>query len=87
MFASQVGQWFKPGPRRQDVEIGAVFRKVRRGNIIEIARVLDIVPDSMGVPHVHYTVSIESAHQQCFEEKRTLGLTSFAERFTKAVAG
>ncbi len=46
---------------------------------------LDIVPDSVGVPHVHYKVSIGSANQQFFEEQRTLGLESFAERFKQLV--
>ena len=87
MLALQVGQWFKSGPPGQDVKVGAEFRKVRRGNIVEVAKVLEIVPDCMGVPHVHYKVSVQSAHQECFEEQRTLGLVSFAERFGKAVAG
>jgi len=87
MRALQVGQWFKNGTRAEEVRIGAVFRNIRRGNIIETAKVIDIVPDPMGVPHVHYKVSIQSAHQDCFEEQRTLGLASFAERFAKAVVG
>lgn len=86
MFAQQIGQWFRPSPRRQEVKVGSVFRNVRPGNIIETAKVLDIAPDSMGVPHVHFSVSIHSAHQQCFEEQRTLGLATFAERFSKMVA-
>lgn len=85
MFAQQVGQWFKGPPRKEEVKIGSVFRNVRKGNIIEIAKVLDIAPDSMGVPHVHYSVSVQSAHRKCFEEQRTLGLASFAERFSKAM--
>ncbi|MFQ6017746.1 MAG: hypothetical protein ACE5KF_06075 [Kiloniellaceae bacterium] len=60
-----------------------MFRNIRKGNIIETAKVLDIVPDSMGVPHVHYRVSIRSSHHECLEEQRTLGLASFAERFSK----
>jgi len=85
MFAQWFGQWFKAGPRRQEVTVGSVFRNIRKGNIIETAKVLDIVPDSMGVPHVHYAVSIQSSHRKCFEEQRTLGLASFAERFSKPV--
>ncbi len=81
MFAQQIGQWFKSGVRRQEVKIGGVFRNIRKGNIIETARVLDIVPDPMGVPHVHFMVSVGSLHQNCFEEHRTLGLATFAERF------
>lgn len=87
MLALQVGQWFKSGTRPADVKVGAEFRKVRRGNIVEVAKVLEIVPDCMGVPHVHYKVSIQSAHHECFEEQRTLGLASFAERFGGALAG
>ncbi len=85
MFAQQLGQLFKASPEKLEVKVGAVFRNIRRGNIIETAKVLDIVPDSLGVPHVHYKVSIESANQQCFEEQRTLGLESFAERFKQLV--
>lgn len=86
MLALQVGQWFKSSSRKAEVKIGSVFRNVRRGNIIETARVLDIVPDSMGVPHVHFRVSIQSAHQDCFEERRTLGLATFTERFPQGAA-
>ncbi len=85
MFAPQISQWFKSGVRRKEVMIGGVFRNIREGNIIETARVLDIVPDSMGVPHVHFTVSLGSAYQNCFEEQRTLGLATFAERFPSAL--
>lgn len=86
MLALQVGQWFKSNSRKAEVKIGSVFRNVRRGNIIETAKVLDIVPDSMGVPHVHFRVSIQSAHQDCFEERRTLGLATFTERFPQVTA-
>jgi len=85
MFAQQLGQLFKNEKHRQDVKVGAVFRNIRRGNIIETAKVLDIAPDSMGVPHVHYTLSIQSTHQEGVEEHRTLGLASFAEKFSGAV--
>ena len=85
MFAHQIGEWFRSGERRQEVEIGGVFRNIRKGNIIETARVLDIVPDPMGVPHVHFMVSVRIAHQDSFEERRTLGLATFAERFASAL--
>ncbi len=84
MFAQQIGQWFKSGVHLQEVKIGGVFRNIRQGNIIETARVLDIVPDPMGVPHVHFMVSVGNTHQECFREQRTLGLTTFAERFSVA---
>ncbi len=85
MFAQQIGEWFKSDVRRQEVQIGGVFRNIRKGNIIETARVLDIVPDPMGVPHVHFMVSVKSAHQDSFEEQRTLGLATFAEKFASVL--
>ncbi len=85
MFAQQISQWFNSGVRRQEVKIGGVFRNIRKGNIVETAKVLDIVPDSMGVPHVHFMVSMGSAYQSCVQEQRTLGLTTFAERFPSAL--
>ncbi len=85
MFAQQIGQWFKSSDHHTDVKIGGVFRNIRKGNIIETARVLDIVPDPMGVPHVHFMVSVGSAHQECFQEHRTLGLATFSERFQNAL--
>ena len=84
MFAQQISQWFKSGSRRQEVKIGGVFRTVHKSNIIETARVLDIVPDSMGVPHVHFMVSMGSTCRSGFEEHRTLGLATFSERFQSA---
>ncbi|MCH6587898.1 MAG: hypothetical protein IH805_06260 [Proteobacteria bacterium] len=84
MFAQQIGQWFKSGVRRQEVKVGGVFRNILRGDIVETAKVIDIVPDPMGVPHVHFTVSIRNAHHECFREQRTLGLTTFSERFPSA---
>lgn len=85
MFAQQFGQFFKTEKRRQEVKVGAIFRNVRRGNIIETAKVLDIAPDSMGVPHVHFALSVQSTHQEGVEEHRTLGLATFAEKFSGAV--
>jgi hypothetical protein len=84
MFAQQIGQWFKSGVRRQEVKVGGVFRNILRGDMVETAKVIDIVPDSMGVPHVHFMVSIRSAHHECFKERRTLGLATFSERFPSA---
>jgi hypothetical protein len=84
MFAQQIGQWFKSSIRRQEVKVGGVFRNILRGDMVETAKVIDIVPDSMGVPHVHFMVSIRSAHHECFKERRTLGLATFSERFPSA---
>ena len=87
MFSFRVDRLLKTTSSRQNVNVGETFRRVRSGNLVETAKVLDIAPDSMGVPHVHYEVSIQGGEKQCLEEQRTLGLASFAERFTKVIAG
>ena len=87
MFSFRVDRLLKSASRRETVSVGEIFRRVRSGNIVETAKVLDIAPDSMGVPHVHYEVSIRGGKQQIIEEQRTLGLASFSESYTKVVAG
>ncbi len=85
MFAQQICQWFKSGVRQHEIKIGGVFRNIRKSNVVETARILDIVPDPVGVTHVHFMVSVGSAHQACFQEHRTLGLDTFVERFPSAL--
>lgn len=79
------GHWFKQ-PRKADaVKVGAVYRLAHEGNIVEIAKVVDVGPDALGIPHVTYDVSVERARLAKYEERRTLGLQSFAERFRDAI--
>ncbi len=82
MFAQQISQWFSAGARQEEVKImvGAVLRKNLRGNNIEIAEVIEIFPDSTGVRHVRFIVSIQSADRR-FREQRILGLAAFSEMF------
>lgn len=85
MLARHVGRWFKSGTGDEDVEVGAVYRHVTEGKVVETAKVIEIGPDLMGIPHVHYTLLIKRARLESLEESRTLGLQSFTERFSKAV--
>jgi hypothetical protein len=46
---------------------------------------VDVGPDALGIPHVTYDVSVERARLAKYEERRTLGLQTFAERFRDAM--
>ncbi|MGD1877957.1 MAG: hypothetical protein ACFB13_10685 [Kiloniellaceae bacterium] len=78
--------WFKQPLKADAIKVGSVYKLAHEGNIVEIAKVVDVGPDALGIPHVTYDVSVERARLAKYEERRTLGLQSFAERFRDAVA-
>ncbi|HEY9550502.1 MAG TPA: hypothetical protein VIR45_13470 [Kiloniellaceae bacterium] len=78
--------WFKQPVKADSIKIGSVYKTANDGNIVEIAKVIDVGPDALGIPHVTYDVSVERARLAKYEERRTLGLQSFAERFREATA-
>lgn len=78
--------WFKQPLKTDAVKVGSVYKLAHEGNIVEIAKVVDVGPDALGIPHVTYDVSVERARLAKYEERRTLGLQTFAERFRDAVA-
>lgn len=78
--------WFKQPLKADAVKVGSVYRHAHQGNIVEIAKVVDVGPDALGIPHVTYDVSVERARLAKYEERRTLGLQTFAERFRDAIA-
>ena len=77
--------WFKSAPKADSIKVGAVYKLAHEGNIVEIAKVVDVGPDALGIPHVTYDVSVERARLAKYEERRTLGLQTFAERFRDAI--
>jgi hypothetical protein len=77
--------WFKQATKSDNVKVGAVYKLAHEGNIVEIAKVVDVGPDALGIPHVTYDVSVERARLAKYEERRTLGLQTFAERFRDAI--
>ncbi|MGH6947390.1 MAG: hypothetical protein ACREDZ_08685 [Kiloniellales bacterium] len=79
------GQLFKPAKNQDDVKVGSVYRKVCPGNVVETAKVIGVRQDSLGIPHVHYSLVIERSQIESLEETRTLGLTSFTEQFCSAL--
>src|SRR3546814_11490031 len=78
--------WFKQPVKADSIKVGGVYKLAHEGNIVEIAKVVAVGRDALGIPHVTYDVSVERARLAKYEERRTLGLQSFAERFRDAIA-
>lgn len=70
---------------KKRVKVGSKYRHSGPGDITETARVITVGPDPMGIPHVVYHVLIERGKQRQFEERRTLNLQSFNERYSETV--
>ncbi|QQP92141.1 hypothetical protein JL101_010575 [Skermanella rosea] len=66
-----------------DVIEGSVFRRTTPGKIVETARVLAVSKDSVGIPHVRFSVHYERVDTA--DELRTLALSSFSELFSERV--
>ena len=73
-----------PDPKKR-VKVGSTYRHSGPGDITETAKVITVGPDPMGIPHVVYHVLIERGQQRQTEERRTLNLQSFNERFSESV--
>ena len=87
MFSETVGQLFRPAPKpeakRPEIRVGGTYRHSGPGNVVETAKVIDVGPDAMGIPHVRYEVQVEQSRvrQTRFAATRTLNLETFAEYF------
>ena len=70
-----------------DIRPGGVYRHMGPGDITETAKVIDVGPDSMGIPHVRYEVLVERSQVRHthFAAVRTLNLQTFSHHFMEAL--
>lgn len=72
----------RKAPDFDGIRTGAVFRRVRRDNTIETAKVIAIDNDPFGIPHVRYEVVFGRADRAPLAEgPRVLALKRFAETY------
>lgn len=89
MFAEAVGSFLKfhasPPEKLPDIRPGGIYRHLGPGNITETAKVIDVGPDSMGIPHVRYEVLVERSRvsHTRFAAVRTLNLATFSHHFAE----
>ncbi len=91
MFSETVGNLLKshasPVEELPDIRPGGTYRHLGPGSITETAKVIDVGPDSMGIPHVRYEVLVErsTVHHTHFAAVRTLNLQTFSHHFVEAL--
>jgi hypothetical protein len=95
MISETVGQFFRPIFRPSEkaaielpeVQIGGTYRHMGPGNVVETAKVIDVGPDAMGIPHVRYEVEVAQrrVRQTRFAAVRTLNLETFRDYFVELV--
>ncbi len=85
---AKFGRCFRRGPKRAAIRTGCVYRRIRGGNTVETATVLDIHDDPFGIPHVKYKVTIGRSDRSSYWDcKRVLALQSFSELYDEMSVG
>lgn len=64
-----------------DVSIGGLYECEFGGNVIEMARVISVEDDDMGVPHVRYRSVTYRGNEPTDRGPRLLGVDSFLRRY------
>ena len=68
------------------VEEGALFRRSLGGAMAEIAEVVEIGRDPMGIPHIRYNAYLmRGLVRASAAEQRTLALDSFRARYKERI--
>ncbi|MDD3288083.1 MAG: hypothetical protein PHX43_03645 [Alphaproteobacteria bacterium] len=67
------------------VEEGMTFQRTGAGAFTEIARVLEVTQDRMGIPHVRFQLQVSRGAVKPTVECRTLALETFYARYKKAL--
>lgn len=89
MLVETMGNLFKshaaPSIPLSEIRPGGTYVHRGAGNVVETARVIDVGPDGMGIPHVRFEVLVERSKERHthFEAVRTLNLQTFAETFSE----
>ena len=64
------------------IEEGATYRRGVGGSMTEIAQVVEVRRDRMGIPHVRFTTHMmRGSYEASGKEQRTLALDSFCARY------
>jgi hypothetical protein len=91
MLAEAVGNLFRTGPKPEatlpEIKVGKCYRHIGPGNLQETAKVVDVGPDAMGIPHVRFEVLVERCRERHnnFAAVRTLNLETFSTYFSEAL--
>ena len=70
---------------RPPVVPGARYRAKTACGVTEVARVVSLVADTMGIEHVVFEITIQRSPHTRMVDRRTLNLTSFLARYPEAL--
>ena len=72
--------------KTNEIAEGAVFRRALAGSMSEIAEVVEIGQDRMGIPHVRFNAHlVRGSYAAASPEQRTLALESFCARYKERI--
>jgi hypothetical protein len=80
-----------PVPRRrargheapQEIREGMSFARLLAANVTETARVVEVIKDSAGIPHIRYTVEVRDQNGRHDEGSRVLAQSSFLAMYRR----
>tara|TARA_B100000029_G_scaffold109493_1_gene100993 strand:- start:3798 stop:4022 length:225 start_codon:yes stop_codon:yes gene_type:complete len=64
-----------------DVRIGGLYEYEFAGNVVEMARVISVEDDDMGIPHVRFRSVCYRGNEVADRGPRLLGLESFLNQY------
>ena len=67
----------------QEIREGMSFARLLAANVTETARVLEVIRDSAGIPHIRYTVEVRDQNGRHDEGSRVLAQSSFLAIYRK----
>lgn len=69
-----------------DVESGQVYRRLSESRVTEMAEVMAVTQDRVGIPHVRYKLSFARPEwQETAAEYRTLALSAFTQLYRERI--
>lgn len=67
------------------IEVGSIYRRYGRGAMVELAHVVEVAADRMGIPHVRFQMQVTRGSGPPTNETRTLALDVFQSRYPELV--
>jgi hypothetical protein len=74
---------FRREALKPEISAGNTYRR-ERGDVVEVARVIAVVSDPAGIPHVRFNLHIASRTTRA-DEQRTLALAYFSSLYCEVV--
>ena len=76
--------WWRQRNNGETVPVGGLYRRSRDSRMTELAEVLSVGKDDLGIPHVHFRVRFHRADLSATSaDDRTLALSMFTQIYSE----